>query len=139
MRRALALGCVSSVLAFAGACVRNAPADHTLHVVDGEVVHSPAPPSSAYAAYLRARLALEAEPPRIDEAQVAIDQALRVDPRDPHLWTMRAEIAARRGDGPAASAAIDRAFALSPGYPPAKKLQARLEGGAASAAAATSR
>jgi Tfp pilus assembly protein PilF len=139
MRRVFALACLSSVMTLAGACVKNGPADHTLHVVDGEVVHSPPPPSSAYAAYLRARLALEAEPPRLEEAQVEIDQALRADPRDPHLWTMRAEVAARRGDGRAATDAIDRAFALSPGYPPAKKLQARLGGGAASAATATTR
>ena len=135
MRRALALVCLCGLVSLAGACVRSGPADHTLHVVDGEVVHSSAPPSSAYASYLRARLALEAEPPRLDEAMVAIDQALRADPRDPHLWTMRAEIAARRGDGAGATAAIDRAFALRPGYPPAKKLQARLGAGAASAAA----
>ena len=139
MRRVFALACLSSLVTLAGACVRTGPADHTLHVVDGEVVHSSPPPSSAYAAYLRARLALEAEPPRLEEAQLEIEQALRADPRDPHLWTTRAEVAARRGDGPAATAAIDRAFALRPGYPPAKRLQARLSGGAASAAAATAR
>jgi len=121
-----------AVLAFTG-CLRTEPSDHALHVVDGDMVHSAPPPSSAYASYLRARLALDAEPPQLDAAQVAIDEALRADPRDPHLWTMRAEIAARRGDGGAVTAALDRAFALRPGYPPAKRLQAKLGAGASSA------
>jgi Tfp pilus assembly protein PilF len=133
MMRALAIAPLCAALALAGACLRTEPSDHALHVVDGQVVHSTPPPSSAYASYLRARLALDAEPPRFDEARVAIDQALRADPQDPHLWTVRAEIAARMGDGPGANAAIDRAFSLRPGYPPAKKLQARIGAGAASA------
>lgn len=139
MRRTLALfGCCVAVATDAGCAVSGA-SDHTLHVVDGQVVHSTPPPSSAYAAYLRARLALDAEPPRLDEARESIEQALRADGRDPHLWTVRAEIAARMGDGAAANAAIDRAFALSPGYPPAKQLQAKLGAGKASAATAVAR
>jgi predicted Zn-dependent protease len=136
MRRTLALVAYCAAIGLAG-CAYAGPSDHALHVVDGQVVHSTPPPSSAYAAYLRARLALDAQPPRLDEARAAIDQALRADGRDPHLWTMRAEIAARMGDGPGASAAIDRAFALSPGYPPAKQLQAKLGAGKASAATTT--
>lgn len=128
---------VSVVIILAAGCIGTGPGDHALHVVDGKVVHSPPPPSSAYTAYLRARLALDADPPRLDEAQVEIDRALRADPRDPQLWTVRAEIAARMGDGRAATAAIDRAFALRPGYPPAERLQARLGAGAASADAPT--
>jgi predicted Zn-dependent protease len=138
MRRTLALVAYCAAIGLAG-CAYAGPSDHALHVVDGQVVHSTPPPSSAYAAYLRARLALDAQPPRLDEARAAIDQALRADGRDPHLWTMRAEIAARMGDGPGASAAIDRAFALSPGYPPAKQLQANLGAGKASAATTIAR
>lgn len=125
------------VLLLVAGCIRTGPSDRSLHIVDGKTVHSTPPPSSAYASYLRARLALDADPPRLDEAQVEIDRALRADPRDPQLWTLRAEIAARMGDGRAATAALDRAFALSPGYPPAERLQARLGAGAASADAAT--
>lgn len=120
------------------ACAPRGPSDHGLHVVDGELVHSTAPSTSAYAAYLRCRLALDASPPRLDEARAHIEAALAADPRDPHLWTVRAEIDAQRGDGDEAMKSLARAFALRPDYPPAKQLAARLGKGPESAAARTS-
>lgn len=98
----------------------------TLHEVDGQVVSSNPPPPSAYEAYLRARVALEHEPPQLDLAQEHIEQAIRIDPRDPHLWSTRAEIEEKAGKVAAAETSARRALALSPGYPPATDVLARL-------------
>jgi Tfp pilus assembly protein PilF len=118
------------------ACAPRGPSDHGLHVVDGQTVQSAPPSTSAYAAYLRCRLALDAEPPRLDEARAHIEAALAADPRDPHLWTVRAEIDAKRGEGDEAMKSLGKAFALRPDYPPAKRLAAQLGKGPASASAA---
>jgi hypothetical protein len=117
---------VLAVLWVACACAPRGPSYTSLHVVDGEVVYSTPPPTSAYASYLRCRLALEATPPRLDEAAGFIEAAIAADPRDPQLWTVRGEIAARRGDGDRAMASVKRALELADGYPPAKQLEARL-------------
>lgn len=85
-------------LGFAAACASGGPSYRALHVVDGEEVYSRPVAGYAYEAYLRARLALEEEPPRLPEAQAFIETALQYDPRDPHLWTTQAEIAARSGN-----------------------------------------
>ncbi len=114
-------------------CATRGPGDASLHVVDGKTVASNAPSTVAYAAYLRCRLALDAEPPRLDEARAHMEAALAADPRDPHLWTVLAEIEAQRGAGTEALVALDRAFALRPDYPPAKRVAARLGKGPASA------
>lgn len=114
-----------AVLATVG-CAPRGPSPTALHVVDGREVYSTPPPTSAYAAYLRCRLALDATPPRLDEAMAHIDAAIAVDPRDPQLWTVRGEIAARSGDGAAALASVKRALSLVSDYPPAKRLEARL-------------
>jgi cytochrome c-type biogenesis protein CcmH/NrfG len=121
------------------ACAPRGPSAHRLHVVDGEVVHSTAPSTSAYAAYLRCRLALDAVPPRLDEAHAHIEAALAADARDPHLWTVRAEIDALQGHGDKALASLHRALSLRPDYPPAKALATRLGNGPASAAAQTTK
>jgi Tfp pilus assembly protein PilF len=126
-----------SLVLLLAACAPRGPSDHGLHVVDGETVHSTPPSTSAYAAYLRCRLALDADPPRLDEAHAHIEAALAADRRDPQLWTVRAEIDALRGDGDAALASLHRAFALRPDYPPAKALAARLGNGPTSAATRT--
>jgi cytochrome c-type biogenesis protein CcmH/NrfG len=115
-----------SITLLVGACATRGPTHQSLHVVDGQVVHSPPPSSTAYAAYLRCRLALEANPPRLDEAASEIDAAVAADPRDPQLWTVRGEVAARQGDGARALASAKRALELSADYPAAKRLMARL-------------
>lgn len=111
-------------------CAAVAPNERSLHEVDGQVVSSSPPPPAAYEAYLRARLALESDPPRLDVAQRSIERAIRYDPRDPHLWTTRAEIEERAGERERAAASARRALAIRPGYPPAQEVLARLEGGA---------
>lgn len=121
-RRSLAAAC----LATSTACAAAPPSHASLHVVDGRVVHSAPPSTTAYAAYLRARLALEAMPPQLDTAAIEIEVALRAAPRDPQLWTVRGEIAAARGDGDEALRSANRALALSKDYAPAKRLLARL-------------
>lgn len=110
-------------------CAAVAPSERSLHEVDGQVVSSSPPPPAAYEAYLRARLALESEPPRLDVAQRSIERAIRYDPRDPHLWTTRAEIEERAGQRDRAAASARRALAIRPGYPPAQEVLARVEGG----------
>jgi len=115
------------------------PEYRSLHEVDGQLVRSPAPPPSAYEAYLRARLALEREPPQVDEARYYLGFALQLDPRDPHLWATQAELEEQAGQVERASAAARRALAIRPGYPPAQEVLSRLEqqGSAATASAAT--
>jgi cytochrome c-type biogenesis protein CcmH/NrfG len=112
-------------------CASRGPSHQALHIVDGQVVYSTPPASTAYASYLRCRLALEANPPRLEEAASYIDAAIAADPRDPQLWTVRGEIAARQGDGARAMASAKRALELSADYPAAKRLLARLGQGSA--------
>jgi cytochrome c-type biogenesis protein CcmH/NrfG len=121
---------VAIVLLVVG-CAPRGPSHQSLHVVDDQIVYSTPPPSTAYAAYLRCRLALEANPPRLDEAASWIDAAVAADPRDPQLWTVRGEIAARQGDGARAMASVKRALELSADYPAAKRLLAQLGQGSA--------
>ncbi len=116
------LGLAMTACAAAGADTR------TLHYIDGELVSSRPVSPSGYEAYVRARLALESDPARLDEAGEMIDVALRLDPHAPHLWTTRAEIAERAGDIDAALASAQRALELEPDYPPARHLLVRLGG-----------
>lgn len=122
-----------TVLASVGCMPMMAPGYRSLHEVEGEVVQSPAPPPAAYEAYVRARLALETEPPQLDVAQYYIQRALKVDSRDPHLWATRAEIEEQLGQIEQAKASARHALDIRPGYPPAQRVLTRLEGGAASA------
>jgi tetratricopeptide (TPR) repeat protein len=128
---------VPLALALASCAYTASPTDRSLHVVDGKLVSSRPIPAAAYEAYLRARLALDADPPRLDEAYREITVALRADPRDPHLWTTRAEIESRLGEESRALASLDQALDLRPDYPPAKQLRARLDQGQSSAATST--
>lgn len=114
------------VAALAG-CAPAGPSVRTLHYVGPTLVSSPAVDHRAYAAYMQARLALEAEPPALAQALEAIEQALRYDRDDPHLWTTRGEIELRLGDVAAARRSSERALAHGPGYPPARQLAARLQ------------
>jgi len=122
---------VAAIVLLVVGCAPRGPSHQALHVVDGKVVYSAPPASTAYASYLRCRLALEANPPRLDEAASYIDAAVAADPRDPQLWTVRGEIAARQGDGARAMASVKRALELSADYPAAKRLLARLGQGSA--------
>ena len=116
------------LLLLMGACASTAPSSRALHEVDGELVYSRPVSPAAYAAYLRARLAIEQDPPDLDDARNQIDLALRYDPNEPHLWTTRAEIDQRRGAPEEARMALERALELRPDYAPARDLMARLGG-----------
>jgi hypothetical protein len=129
---------VAVLLVVLGGCYPVGTGYRSLHVVDGEVVQSPPPPPSAYEAYLRARVALEQEPPQLSEARYFIARALQMDPRDPHLWATQAEIEERAGQVEQAAVSARRALAIRPGYPPAQQVLARLEGGSPGAAATAS-
>lgn len=117
------------------ACAAVGPSARALHYVEGTLVHSHPPPPQAYESYLRARLALDAEPPDPQTALAQLRRAQRSDPRDPHLWATRAEAEVLLGDLEGARASAQRALALSPGYPPAQRVLATIDGGARSAAA----
>jgi tetratricopeptide (TPR) repeat protein len=109
-----------------GACASTSPNPRSLHYVDGELVHSRPPHARAYEAYLRARVALESDPPQIDEALELIGIAIHYDPREPQLWTTRAEIEAEAGEIERALVSAARALELRPGYTPAQRLIATL-------------
>lgn len=118
------------VLAVSGCWGRGYYVNRGLHYVeeDGEekLVRSTPPPPGAYEAYLRARLALDRNPPLLDEARGHILDALRWHDADPQLWTTLAEIEWQLGNFSAAEQAIDRALALRPGYAEAEQLLANM-------------
>lgn len=97
-----------------------------LHYVDGVLVESKAPAPAAYAGYLRARLALDRNPPQLDQARGHILDALRWHPDEPQLWTLKAEIEWKAGDFAAAEHDLARALELRPGYPEAQRLLASI-------------
>ena len=131
-----ALLSVTLLLGLGGAgCAASGPSGRSLHYLGDTLVTSAPVHHQAYAAYLRARLALEAEPADLAAAERELQRALHVEPRDPHLWTTLAEVELRRGDRDAALAAGRVALSLRPDYPPALQLVAKLEGGAAGATA----
>lgn len=107
-----------------------------LHYVDGELVETQAPPPAAYEAYLRARLALERDPPKLDEARAHILDALRWQGDEPQLWTLKAEIEWRAGEFDAAERALAEALDLRPNYPEAQRLLAEVRDRGRSATAA---
>lgn len=111
-----------------------------LHYVDGVLVETEAPAPAAYAGYLRARVALERNPPQLDEARGHILDALRWQPDEPQLWTLKAEIEWKSGDFAAAERDLARALELRPDYPEAQRLLASMRdaGGSATAAAVPS-
>lgn len=121
------LGC------FAGCASQHADA-RTLHYVDGELVSSHPVSPRGYEAYLRARLALESDPPQLEHAAAMIDIAIQLDPHEPHLWLTQAEVEERSGDIDAALASVKHALELRPKYAPAQRMLVRLGGeGVASA------
>ena len=129
MRRCLT---AALVLALTSGCWTNAYyANRELHYVqseDGEelLVRTPAPSPAAYAAYLRAKLALERQPAQIEDARKHILDALHWQPNEPQLWTVKAQIEWAAGDFEAAEAALTQALALRPGYPEAQRLLAQI-------------
>lgn len=120
-------------------CAASGPSARSLHYMGDTLVYSAPVHHQAYAAYLRARVALEAEPADLTTAERELQRALHVEPRDPHLWTSLAEVELRRGDHDAALAAGRVALSLRPDYPPALQLVAKLEGHPAGATAMSSR
>jgi predicted Zn-dependent protease len=119
------------------ACASGTPSARSLHEVDGQIVYSRPPSPGAYAAYLRARLALDDNPPRPEDALVDLERLTRAAPYDPHLWATRAEAHAELGDDAAARDAANRALALDPGQRKAKRVLASLPGASAAAKADT--
>lgn len=117
-----------AVASLLGCAATIGPNERTLHEVDGRLVSSSPPPPAAYEAYLRARLALDRDPPQLPEAQRWIERAIRFDPRDPQLWATRAEVEERAGQSDRAAASARRALAIRPGYPPAQEVLSRVEG-----------
>jgi Tfp pilus assembly protein PilF len=128
-------GCALLGAVMSCACGSSSRSSRGLHYVGDELVHSQPAPSRAYEAYLRAQLALQASPPRLQEAMEQIVIALQHDARDPHLWTTKADIHRRQGQVQEALASCRRALELRPGYAPAQSLLTRLEQGRAPAAA----
>src|SRR5690554_6793534 len=92
-RPSLVFTALLSAAACLSGCWQNAYlSNRGLHYVDGELVETPAPAPAAYESYLRARLALERTPPQLDDARGHILDALRWQPDEPQLWTVKAEI-----------------------------------------------
>ena len=125
------------------ACVNGYTQNRGLHYIetregDEQLVRTSPPPPRAYEAYLRARLALERDPPQLDAAREQVWIALRWQPNDPQLWTLLAEIEWRAGALDEAGAALEQALDLRPGYREALELQAQLAGPKASARAQAS-
>lgn len=112
-----------------GACATPSTSARALHYVDDELVYSYPPSALAYEAYVRARVALSAQPPQLEQARSEIEVALHYDHRAPHLWSTRAEVAALQGDDDVAVASAEKALALRPGYAPAQAVLARVQGG----------
>lgn len=123
MSRRLAL----AACALACACAYAGPNTRTLHYVGDDLVSTPPVHWHAYAAYLQSRLALEADPPDLARALQQIEQAIRHDRDDPHLWATRGEIELSMGRLADARRSSQRALALAPSYPPARQLAARLQ------------
>ena len=110
----------------AAGCAR-APHPRHQHLIDDEVVVSPAPRPDDYAAYLRVRLALDTPEGDLEAAKRDMDVLVQRRSSDPHLWTTKAELEHRLGDEAAARAALERVFALRPDYAPARELEARMK------------
>jgi len=72
------------------------------------------------------RLALDSPDGDLEAAKRDMDVLMQRRRDDAHLWTTKAELEHRLGDEQAARAALDRAFALRPDYPPARALEAQL-------------
>jgi cytochrome c-type biogenesis protein CcmH/NrfG len=122
-----------------GGCWHGGYLQHrNLHYVDGELVETKAPAPAAYEAYLRARVALERNPAQLDEARGHILDALRWQPDEPQLWTVKAEIERKAGDFTTAERDLARALELRPGYPEAQRLLATIREPGSSATAAAS-
>ena len=126
-----------SIGALTGCATTASVSPRALHEVDGQVVYSRPPSPAAYEAYLRARLALDATPPRPDEALESIERVQRTAPDDPHLWATRAEAQAMLGEYEAARESAQRALALSPDHAKARGVLANLPGASTAARASS--
>jgi tetratricopeptide (TPR) repeat protein len=135
--RILTCGLLGSLGLLTMACVASTPSSRSLHEVDGQIVHSRPPSPAAYEAYLRARMALDAVPPRPEEALVELERLNRFAPKDAHLWATRAEAHALLGDNDAARQAANKALALDPESGKARRVLADLPGSKAAVRANT--
>lgn len=113
------------LVSLTSACARGPHPRHQ-HLIDDEIVVSKAARPADYAAYLRVRLALDTPDGDLKAAKRDMDVLMQRRSDDPHLWTTKAELEHRLGDEQAARAALDRAFALLPDYPPARALEAQM-------------
>jgi len=129
---------LAAVVATVSGCA-SGPSTRSLHYIDDQLVVSQPVHHASYAAYLRARLALEAQPADLITAAREIELALKIEPKEPHLWTTLAEVELQRGDREAAIEASRMALQLRPEYGPAQQLLAKLEGAAPSASTMSSR
>ncbi len=130
---------VVSVTALGSLACALGPSSRSLHYIDDQLVTSPPIHQLAYAAYLRARLAIEAEPADLERAVDEIAVAIEFAPREPHLWTTLAEVELQRGDREAALEASRIALQLRPEYGPAQQLLVKLEGDATTTMSSRSR
>ena len=87
---------------------------------------------------MRARLALDANPPRPEDALVDLQRLNRFAPKDPHLWATTAEAHAMLGEYDEARVAVNKALALDPESAKAHRVLASLPGKKAATAAADS-
>ncbi len=124
MRRLLCVALVGLA-----ACATPRTSARSLHYVDDALVYSNPPSALAYEAYMRSRIALSSDPPRLEQAASEIEVALHFDRRAPHLWSTRAEIAALAGDDELAVSSAEKALALQPGYGPAQAVLASVGAG----------
>lgn len=127
---------LAGLLTLTGGCWQgNYNRSRGLHYVQDDgaqvLVESEPPSPAAYEAYLRARLALDRDPPALVEARGHILDALRWQPDEPQLWTVKAEIEWKAGDFTAAEDDLARALELRPGYPEAQRLLAQIRSGPA--------
>ena len=99
----------------------------SLHYVAGTLVSSPPADERAYAAYLRARLAMEQRPENYFEARQYIYEALQYTSKDAHLWTVCGQIELHLGNQREAVFASQQALQLQPSYLPAHQLAASLQ------------
>ncbi|MCA9658527.1 MAG: tetratricopeptide repeat protein [Myxococcales bacterium] len=129
VRRTLPALALALVGLATSACAQRGPSTRSLHYVDDELVYSRPAHYRSYAAYLRARLALEGQPADLEVAAEQIGKALEIEPKEPHLWTTLAEVELRRGDRQAAREASEMALQIRPNYAPAQQMLAKLEAG----------
>ena len=94
---------------------------------DGDqLLRAPVRTWPSYESYLRARLAMELQPPDMEYAFREIEQSLKRYPRDPQLLTTLAEIEWQRQRYPQSLVALERVLKSYPDYEPAIELSSEI-------------